>query len=163
MTPGSQRASLGGGSPLEFIGLKNKLADNNGDGGEALGPRGLRVVLATVASPEMLGPTETTAWTHGWTHGHADTQPQPRAGRFLQDHFTVFCPEMSPECLLCQSLPKAMGKLSQPGVFLAPRLHSCSAACRKEPENETPGLSPFPSRCAHARPCTCCRQPKTKP
>lgn len=106
LTWGSQRASLGGDSPVEFIGLKNKLADDNDDRREALDPR---VVPAAAASPEMLGPTETTAQKHGWTQGHADTQPQPRAGRFFQDRFTVFCPEMSPARLLHQSLPKATG------------------------------------------------------
>lgn len=109
MTLGSQRASLGGASPLEFIGLKNKVADNSGDGREALDLQGLWVVLAAMASLEMLSPTKTAAQEHGWTHGHADTQPQPRAGGLLRDCSTVFCPEMSPAHLLRQSLPKAMG------------------------------------------------------
>lgn len=94
----------------------------------------------------------------GWTHGHADTQPQPRTGGLLQDHSAVFSPSTSPSSELAES----HGELSQRGVFLAPRLCSCSAACWEEPENETTGFSPLPSRCARARPCMCCRQPKTK-
>lgn len=105
-TPGSQRASLGGGSPLEFIGLKTKLADND-DGGEDLNSQGLQVMPAVVASPAMPGPTTGAAQKHGWTHGHVDIQPH--AGGHLWDCLTAFCPEVSLECLLCQILLKALG------------------------------------------------------
>lgn len=95
---------------------------------------------------------------HGWTHGHADTQPQPRTAGLLQDHSAVFGPSTSPS----SELAKSHGELNQPGVLLAPRLRSCSAACWEEPENETTGFSLLPSSCVCARPHTCCRQPKAK-